>query len=162
MTILGIDPGPVQSAYVLFNAQTQQIMEKGTHGNEALLALIGAFRSDREIDLVIEQIASFGMSVGETVFETVFWSGRFAQEWGRPFHRLKRHEIKMHLCHTMKAKDPNIRQALIDKLGAPGTKKQPGSTYGISGDCWAALAVAVTFAETKGMEKAKSLLAQAA
>jgi hypothetical protein len=42
----------------------------------------------------------------------------------------------------MRAKDANIRQALIDKLGAVGTKKAPGPLYGISGHLWAALAVA--------------------
>ena len=29
----------------------------------------------------------------------------------------------MHLCKTPKAKDPNIRQALLDKVGPPGVKK---------------------------------------
>jgi hypothetical protein len=49
----------------------------------------------------------------------------------------------------MKAKDANIRQALIDIYGgndkAIGNKKTPGPLYGIKGDLWAALAVAVTF-----------------
>lgn len=95
------------------------------------------------------------MPVGAEVFETVFWSGRFAQAWGLNFHRIKRHEVKMHLCHNMRAKDGNIRQALIDKLGPQGVKKSPGPTYGISGDCWSALAVAVTFVESKSSVSAE-------
>jgi len=55
-----------------------------------------------------------------------------------------RKEVKIYLCGSMKAKDPNIRQALIDRLGDPGTKKNPGPTYGVKSHAWSALAVAVT------------------
>jgi hypothetical protein len=58
-----------------------------------------------------------------------------------------RKAIKSHLCSTTQAKDKDIRAALIDRLGEPGTKKNPGPTYGISGDCWAALSVCVTWAD---------------
>ena len=34
-------------------------------------------------------------------------------------------EEKMNLCGSMKAKDSNIRQALIDRFGEVGTKKNP-------------------------------------
>jgi hypothetical protein len=47
----------------------------------------------------------------------------------------------------MRAKDANIRQALIDKIGPQGTKAQPGPTYGIKSHSWAALAVAVYAAQ---------------
>ncbi|MBV8782506.1 MAG: hypothetical protein JO353_14005, partial [Phycisphaerae bacterium] len=53
-----------------------------------------------------------------------------------------------------RAKDGNIRQALIDRFGptkerAIGKKKSPGPLYGMSGDCWSALAVAVTYADQR-------------
>jgi len=57
--------------------------------------------------------------------------------------RYFRKDIKLHLCGTNKAKDANVRQALIDCLGPPGTKKSPGPTYGIKSHLWAALALAV-------------------
>ncbi len=147
-SVIAIDPGPTESAYV--------IMERGTithHqkvSNEAMLSMLYCLHSmaSNGVHLVLEQVASFGMPVGADVFETVFWSGRFCQRWDGPFTRIKRHQVKMHLCGNMRAKDANIRQALIDKLGAPGKKKSPGATYGISGDCWSALALAVTFLET--------------
>jgi hypothetical protein len=47
----------------------------------------------------------------------------------------------------MKAKDGNIRQALIDRFGPVGTKKNPGWFYGFSGDVWQAYAVGVTYAD---------------
>ena len=66
--------------------------------------------------------------------------------------------VKSHLCHSAKANDSNIRQALIDRWGgdqvAIGRKKAPGPLYGFSGDMWAALAVAVTAAETTERYKA--------
>jgi hypothetical protein len=56
-----------------------------------------------------------------------------------------RKDEKMNLCHSMKAKDANIRQALIDRFGVVGTKKSPGWFYGVSKDVWAAIAVGVTY-----------------
>jgi hypothetical protein len=84
--------------------------------------------------------------VGAEVFETCVWIGRFMEAYGAEHvHRITRGQIKTHLCHSMRAKDANIRQALIDRFGKPGTKRYPGALYGVSGDLWAALAVAVTW-----------------
>ena len=68
-----------------------------------------------------------------------------------PISRIGRKAVKIHLCGSMRAKDPNIRQALIDRYGgssAIGRKATPGPLYGVAGDVWAALAVAVTHADT--------------
>ena len=145
--MLAIDPGTTSSAYVLYEAG--EILGKGKIENEAMLDII---RSTGFDTLVIEAIASYGMSVGAEVFTTCIWVGRFIQvcvDKGSPYELMYRKDIKMHLCHSMKAKDSNIRQALIDRLGKPGTKKNQGRTYGISGDEWAALAVAITFSDTR-------------
>ncbi len=68
---------------------------------------------------------------------------------------LKRFDVKLHLCGNARAKDTNIRQALIDRFGgiegkskAVGTKKAPGPLYGCKSHMWAALAVAVTWWDT--------------
>ena len=57
----------------------------------------------------------------------------------------------MHLCRQNTARDPNIRQALLDRWGgkkrAVGRKGEGKPLYGISKDVWSALAVAVTYAE---------------
>ncbi len=68
------------------------------------------------------------MSVGKTVFDTCVWIGRFIQqvdEIGKEYSYIYRKDEKMNLCHSMKAKDSNIRQALIDRFGEVGTKKKP-------------------------------------
>lgn len=73
-------------------------------------------------------IASYGMPVGKEVFETCLWIGRFTELailQGIDVEYIYRKEEKMNLCQSMKAKDSNIRQALIDRFGVVGTKKSP-------------------------------------
>jgi hypothetical protein len=149
--MLAIDPGTTESAYVAYSAG--RIQRFGKVPNQELLDLLPVFREDYGPDVAIEMIASYGMAVGREVFETCLWVGRFIERLQRGQVRLVyRNEVKSHVCHSMRAKDGNIRQALIDKLGPPGKKKTPGPTYGISGDVWAALGVAVTACETPAPE----------
>lgn len=154
MHVYAIDPGYEQSAYVVFDGRS--VITHGTVPNEELLQMISDRARPREHVLVVERIASFGMPVGEEVFETVLWSGRFIQAWTgdreplMPWDRVKRHEVKTALCHDSRAKDTHIKQALCDRFGpgkekAVGRKASPGPLYGLVGDEWQALAVAVTW-----------------
>lgn len=152
MRILAIDPGTKRSAWVLYDPNERSIVDCGILDNEAVLDEI-EFRRREQVVVVIEKVESYGMAVGAEVFETVFWSGRFAQAAERrvPVIRLPRRAVKLHLCGSARAKDANIRAALIDKFGgkeeAIGSKASPGPLYGVKADLWAALAVAVTQAE---------------
>lgn len=138
LKILAIDPGTVESAFLVWD---NGVEESGFVPNEELLRMLKT-REDYWYDVAaIEMIASYGMAVGRETFETVLWIGRFFERSINP-RLIYRKDVKIHLCGTTKAKDGNIRQALIDKHGAPGTKKAPGATYGVSGHLWAALAVA--------------------
>ncbi len=162
MRVFAVDPGPEQSGLVVFDGAA--VERHVTLANEDLLRQIGdRCRSSQDV-LVVEQIASFGMAVGAEVFETVFWSGRFVQSWTgyrppfMPWARVKRHEMKITLCHDSRAKDANIRQALLDRFGpgkaqAVGTKAAPGPLYGMKGDEWQALGVAVTFWEQQQSQR---------
>lgn len=150
MRTLAIDPGNVESAYVVIGADYRPI-KFGKIRNDLLLGgeLVGiAVQST-----VIEMVASYGMAVGADVFETCVWIGRFYQGlttggYG-PVQLVKRLPVKTHHCHSAKATDANIRQALVDRfaLGQPnhgkGTKKDPGWFYGFHSDVWAAYALAV-------------------
>ena len=49
----------------------------------------------------------------------------------------------MNLCGQTKAKDTNVRQALIDRFGVVGTKKNQGWFYGFKADIWQAYALGV-------------------
>lgn len=150
MLIVGIDPGNVQSAYVVFDAKECKVCESDILQNKVFLNKMITYSNMHLFHFALEKVASYGMAVGETVFETVFWSGRFAEaiSWeGHDTLRITRMEVKMNLCHNSRAKDANIRQALIDRFGPVGTKKNPGPLFGMAADKWAALAVAVTYAD---------------
>lgn len=142
MIILAIDPGPKESAYVYLSGNGD-LQEFGKAENETVM-----YRCDGLYnELVIEMIASYGMAVGKEVFETCVWIGRFIQasSGNQTVTRITRNEIKNHLCHSSKAKDSNIRAALIDRWGGPQAIKKGGALYKVSKDCWSALAVACTY-----------------
>lgn len=149
MLVYGLDPGPEKSAIVLLSDNYD--CKAWYLTNDLVLLMLSnsdQYPTTKPV-LVIEKIASMGMAVGAEVFETCFWSGRFAQAYTGPMHRITRGEVKMNLCGTMRAKDANVRQAIIDRFGgkerAVGKKKAPGPLYNISGDKWSALAVALTW-----------------
>lgn len=161
MTVLAIDPGSAFSAWVLWDGE--RVMSHAKEPNGLVLRHLSVpdgnawglpWRGDV---CVIEQIESYGMAVGREVFDTVFIAGRFAQAhgWGT-FQLMPRRAVKLHLCGSMKAKDSNIRQALIDRFGgkdkAIGRKAAQGPLYGLRADEWQALALAVTFHDQRASE----------
>ena len=155
MIILGIDPGPVLSAYLVMESSTYEIVDKGKIDNDKLIGIVKTGYFDM---LAIEGMQFYGMKngVGKTTFDTAYYIGRLMQiadELGSKTKMVYRSEVKMHHCHTMKAKDTNIRQALIDRFGEPGTKKKQGKTYGISKDMWSALGIATFVVDTMGEQK---------
>ena len=144
--IVGIDPGPRESAIVAFDGE--RVLSAEDVANEEVADVIRRM-DDIEIieDVSIEWIESFGMAVGASVFETVFAIGsitRQTQFYGFDVRLVPRRDVKINICKSPKAKDANIRQALIDRFGVVGTKKNPGPLFGISKHRWAALAIAVT------------------
>lgn len=143
-TLFAIDPGTTQSGWVVM--RDGAVAASGVSDNGELLQALQSSDADR---LAIEMIASYGMAVGREVFETCVWIGRFTQAWREPesVRLVYRQQVKLHLCGSLRAKDANIRQALLDKLGPAGTKKAPGPTYGVRSHAWAALGVAVTALE---------------
>jgi hypothetical protein len=161
MTILALDPGPVQTGWCVYDGA--RVLDCGVRANADLLYALPGVPADR---LAIEMIASYGMAVGREVFETCVWIGRFQQAWRAPdaVELVYRKDVKLHLCGTTKAKDANIRQALLDLFPATGggktpqvgTKAQPGPLFGVSSHAWPALGVAVTALATR------PLLAEAA
>lgn len=149
--IIGIDPGPTKSAYVVWNGE--KIAEFGIVENgRLLLDILSRFPGFHGPPImVIEKIQSLGMPVGASVFETVFWTGRFCQAWEHSWRRIPRMDVKMHLCHDSRAKDSNIRQALIDRF-EPDLQprcRPVGVLKGVSKDCWSALALAVYYHDTQ-------------
>lgn len=162
--LLAIDPGTTHSALVILN-EAGMPANLFLGKNESLISLLRApppgwpFPLTRATPLAIERVESYGMPVGEEVFETCRWAGRFHEAWAARcwgaseiFH-VPRRAVKLHLCGSARARDSNIRAALIDRYGpgrraAMGLKASPGPLYGVKQDLWAALAVAVTVHDT--------------
>jgi hypothetical protein len=147
--IIGLDPGPTHSAFVVWDTKKMEIVGKQYNENKIILSMLPLpevlYR--KEI-YVIEKVACMGQVVGASVFETVFWSGKFAQKISSKFgkvDRMTRMVVKNTLCHSSRAKDGNIRQALIDKIGPVGTKKNPGPCFGMAGHLWSSLAVCIAY-----------------
>lgn len=164
--VLGIDPGPKATGWVLYDgervlagepdADNQRLLDFSPYWHAGVEQLNRADVGEAVLacHVGIEWITSYGMAVGADVFETCWWAGRLAQHIGglsTPVERITRRDIKLHLCGSARAKDANVRQALIDRFGgvqgkaaAVGTKRAPGPLYGTRSHMWAALAVAVT------------------
>lgn len=150
MTVLGLDPGYRQSAYLVFDGV--RVVDHGISQNEDLLLKLETAHFSEGVVLVIEEMQLFSTSygVGREVFDSVFWSGQFAHAWRpRPYDRILRSKVRGHL-QASKGGDAAVRASLIDRFGpyketAIGTKAKPGPLYGIKADEWSALAIAVTW-----------------
>ena len=155
MLIYGIDAGNVESAYVI--ADTEQGLkpiEKGKLNNEVLIKKLIKQSSEHNCEFGVEMVASYGMAVGKTVFDTCVWVGRFQQaivERNNKMQFIYRKDVKMNLCNTMRANDSNIIQALVDRFApnvrnkGKGVKDNQGWFYGFSKDIWQSYAVVVTY-----------------
>ena len=143
--ILAIDPGPLKSAFVRWDGG--RVIDCAWIDNHEIRDVISMNR--RKCTIAIEMIASYGMAVGADVFQTCVEIGRMQEVAEGRAELVFRRDVKLHLCGSARAKDPNIRQALLDRFGPVGTKKTPGPLYGVKSHIWSALAVAVTASETK-------------
>ena len=158
-TILAIDPGNIESGYVVVEhdgEEIRRVLEVGKVDNPDIFGVLCTNITPDGVDVAIEMIAGMGMPVGQEVFDTCFWIGRFwelatTRRHIRHLRKIFRREEKLDLCGSPNAKDANIRQALVDRYapGQPnfgkGTKKNPSFFHGFSADMWAAMAVAVTY-----------------
>lgn len=153
MKILAIDPGTTESGWVYFDKDTHKVLDKGINENNEVLELIETFDPDV---LLLEMIASYGMPVGKTTMETIYWIGRFYQQGvDIPVKKrlYKKIDINPTICGSNKAKDKNIRAALLDmfpgdgggRIPQIGLKSNQGPLYGVTNHMWAALALVMTY-----------------
>ena len=149
--ILAIDPGNEESGVCVIDTGSYRPLDIAKMPNTALeqyLAITGDFS-----EVVIEMVASYGMPVGATIFETCVAIGRFERILdgnGINHGRLYRRQVKSNLCSKVSVKDGDIITALTDRFapGQPnmgkGTKKEPGWFFGFKADIWQAYALGVT------------------
>jgi len=186
MRILAIDPGPDTSGWALYDSDEHEVVASNSEEpNERLDEWItsvqrgdgGTFELFDE--LVVEDIESYGMAVGASVFVTCKWLGWFARAWrgddpsGPQATFITRRAVKMNLCGGMTYQDPlrgtprkvgkaEIRGAVMERFPETGggkrpvigVKKQPGPLFGVSGHSWDALALGIVFSDTRaGVER---------
>lgn len=159
MRVVAIDPGNQKSAMVIIDGETLRPLEMHILPNEDMRMYIKCIRFGRDDRAAIEMIQSYGMAVGREVFETVVWIGRYYEILLRQMAHypeyVYRNDEKIHICHDSRAKDTNIRMALIDRFcshdfkSGKGTKDNPDWFTGFKADMWAAYAVGITYIETK-------------
>lgn len=149
--LLAIDPGNEESGVCLIDADSYRPLDIGKLPNarvEDYLAVTGEFS-----EVVVEMVASYGMPVGATIFETCVAIGRFERildSRDMPHGRLYRRQVKSNLCRRTSSKDTDVMSALVKRFapGEPnfgkGTKKDPGWFYGFKADIWQAYALGVT------------------
>ena len=154
LTVLAIDPGNVESAYAMIDVETCRPVAFDKIPNHDLRAILCGEDAWLDADLgAVEMIRSYGMAVGAEVFETCVWIGRFIEASGCALAPIYRGDVKLHHCRSSRAKDTNVRQALVDRFapGQPnhgkGTKADPGWFHGFHSDVWAAYALAVLVAD---------------
>lgn len=149
--IIAIDPGNKESGICILDGYRPYQFCK--IDNDSALEFIDDAMATLPIEYaIIEMVASYGMAVGQTVFDTCVWIGRF-MEFIRAqdieVKTVKRKEYVVDFCGTPRAKDANITQYLIDRFApdtpnrGKGTKKAPGIFYGFKADIWQAYAIGV-------------------
>ena len=150
--VVAIDPGTTESGVCIVRTSNYRPIDFVKIGNENVGAWVFE-RIQNPYRLVIEMVASYGMPVGREVFETCVWIGRFIEQLNCPgigYEYVYRQDEKLTICHSPKATDTTIRQALADRFAygqknhGKGNAKEPGWFYGFSNDIWSAYAVAVT------------------
>ena len=159
MKVIAIDPGNKKSAMVIMDGETLKPLYMELMENEELQAYIKCLHFEEQDRGAIEMLQSYGNLIGRDVLETAVWVGRFYETLRRklffPPEYVFRMEEKLHICHSSKAGDAEIRRALIDRFckhdfrTGRGTKGNPDFFAGIKADLWAAYAVGLTYIETK-------------
>jgi hypothetical protein len=134
--VLAVDPGTTRSAFAYLQqaADGAWLLCKGAKvSNPELIQEIRSYNPVM-VTLVIEMLGHYGtgMSVGKEVFQTAILIGRLIEAWGREesIELVLRKSYAAHLCGDARAKDGNIRQAVIDRFG--GDSKAIGNQKCVS------------------------------
>lgn len=155
--ILGIDPGTTETAYCLVKilADKFSIVEFKKAENYIVFMDVEMIIHEYHPEVAIEHLESFGMPVGKSVFETAYYIGELTQlckHNNTDVYRIYRHDEKNQICHSVKANDGTIKQALVDIFAehpevnhGKGTKNHPDFFYGMKADCWSAFAICYTY-----------------
>lgn len=120
--LLALDPGTTNSGYALLDGA--ELVASDWKSNAQVRHVVRTVHQARQADrIVIEDVSNYGKAVGRDVFDTLKWAGRFAEsarvflDRETPVTWIERPAVKVALCGDRKAKDTNVRQAVIDRFG---------------------------------------------
>lgn len=116
--ILGIDPGPVESAYCYVTPR-RTVDSAGKVANVALIEMLRA-ATGSTWNVALESIQSYGMAVGRSTFDTCYMIGRIQQacdDLAIPCTLYPRPEYTRRICGVGKVNDAVLRQALLLRFG---------------------------------------------
>lgn len=174
MKILAIDPGLARCGAVLYDGREHELIMTAVVSAHTALGIASGW-NPRTVErgvprwnsagaCVIEHVGHYGTGqpAGKDVLDTCVLIGELRRSWSawkpelKPAHLLLRPDVKTYVCHKRNATDAMVSQAVRDRFPVTGggarpqvgTKKQPGPLYGVKGDAWQALALAITYAET--------------
>ena len=155
--IIGVDPGPRQSGYVL--TRGGGVEAAGTFDNAEILSLLQqeAALSCRQV--VVEWVQSYGNIVGQDVYRTAQFTGDIRNEC-RHLGILYSEMVRPDVCRALVGRTQKVTKAIISRAvkdwfpltgggsdPAVGTKKQPGPLYCMRGTehAWDALALVMAW-----------------
>jgi Holliday junction resolvasome RuvABC endonuclease subunit len=176
--VAGVDPGPVTSGFAVIEYDEENLRvlyaDKEVENEILRISLVNAcymslthgnLFASSSITVAIEKVVSYGKSVGQTTFDTAFWSGMFccaAKTAGMGVKLVSRPEVKTILYGATTYRDEAtgsrkgvsnaILKTCIESRFEPtgggknpfvGTKAQPGPLYGVPSHAMSALAVAI-------------------
>ena len=155
MKVLGIDTGTTQAGLVLYDSDTNVVLEKEILENHKSITWVRELTKAGVVDITgIEMMACMGMVVGQTTFEACAWIGHYERvlwDLGKETRKVYRGKVKLHHCGSPKASDSNVSRALKDRFPetgggkdpSKGIKSKPGPLYGMRDHMWSALAIAM-------------------
>jgi hypothetical protein len=120
--VVGVDPGTDKSAFAIFDGR--EVISHGIYENEHFLS--HGLWSRRHV--FCEMIASYGMAVGASVFETCVWIGRFVQTAsvsGGNLTRVFRKDVKLHLCQCTSRQGRQRAPGVNRSRRAAGDQEEP-------------------------------------
>jgi len=150
MKILAIDPGPLNSAFVLWDTESHDLLDKDIINSNELIHALGGNRWSFDL-CAIEMVQSYGMGVGKSIFETCLKVGQMLERLR--FH--KDSQVKMYGRPSIKGQiggrnDTEIRSSLRMRYG---DARKGEKLEGVKKDIWAALALAVALEENTNLKE---------
>ena len=125
--LLAVDPGETVSGLAVLE-EDGGIVSLAVQSNVELLAVLRHIHPPAEPrQLVLEEVSSYGMRVGRSIFHTIYYSGRLweaATAAGLDVFLVPRIVVRRNLAGKLNSGDKDVRQAVLRRrpelAGHPG------------------------------------------